>query len=144
MVFVSLLSLAGCRAPDLPPARVPLAPKVLRRAFPAVGPEFTSVEFRARPGLVTWHVKNQKKSLVGTLILEDLLLKPGEKAAFVGSKNTLRGCPAIETSMGGGQAILYNNRFRIEVVALDPSVKDTTRSAWLEGFHLEKLKESAP
>jgi hypothetical protein len=138
------LVLAGCRPRTVPPAPEPFAPEVLRHAFPAVGPGFTTVEFRARAGLVTWHVKNKKKALVGTLMIEDLVAKPEARATFTGSKNTRRGCPAIETSMGGGEAFLYDNRFRIEAVALDPSVKETTRTRWLEGFQLQKLKKSAP
>jgi hypothetical protein len=142
-VLLPFLTLASCQH-TTPAAPKPLGPETLRRTFPDVGPEFTTVELRARAGLVTWQVKNKKSALVGTLMLEDLLLKPEEKSAFVGAKNTRRGCPAIETSMGGGEAFLFENRFQIEAVALDPSVKETTRSAWLEGFHLEKLKESAP
>jgi len=136
-LFLGFLILAGCPKPATPTL---LPPSRLREAFPSLTTPFTTTEFRARPGLVNLHVKKQGK-LVGMLIVEDLLESPEKRTPFDAATQKVLDCPAIPTSMGGGLALLYEKRFRVEVSAMDPSVSDTQRRQWLEGFHLSALKE---
>ncbi|MGC4042231.1 MAG: hypothetical protein QM758_00315 [Armatimonas sp.] len=75
------------------------------------------------------------------LIIEDLLESSEQRAMFDTASQKVLGCPAVPTSMGGGLALLYKKRFKVEATAMDPSISDSQRRAWLEGFHLEELKE---
>jgi hypothetical protein len=129
----------GCQKTASVP--VPLSPERLRMVFPALTTPFVAREFRARAGLVTQHVRNAGR-LVGTLSIEDLLDEPEQRAMFAEATQRVQNCPALSTSMGGGMALLYENRFKVEAVALDPAVSDDMRRGWLEGFRLETLKES--
>lgn len=135
-LLLGLLILAGCPTPAKPTLT---PPDKLREAFPALTTPFTLTEFRARPGLVNQHIKKQG-NLVGMLLLEDLLESPEKRALFASSSQRIKDCPAMSTSMGGGLALLYNNRFKAEVIAMNPSITDTQRRQWLEGFHFDVLK----
>jgi hypothetical protein len=111
----------------------------LRSTLPDVRPPFTAVEFRARPGLVNYHLR-KNKDLVGMIVIEDLLEQPEKRALFARSPDRVQGCPSISTSMGGGLALLYKDRFRAEVIALTPAISDRQRRRWLEEFHLNSLE----
>jgi hypothetical protein len=135
------LLLSGCpKLAPVPPPAV-LSPERLREAFPTLTTPFVAREFRARPGLVNKHVHKAGK-LVGTLLIEDLRDSPEQRALFEKAPLQVQRCPAISTSMGGGIALLYQNRFKVEAVALDPAVSEGTCRRWLEGFRLSALKEA--
>lgn len=136
-LLLGLLTLAGCPTPAKPTL---LPPEQLRKAFPALTTPFILTEFRSRPGLMNQHVKKQGK-LVGMLVVEDLLESPEKQTMFASASQEIKDSPVLSTSMGGGLALLYKKRFKVEVIAMDPSVSDTLRHQWLEGFHLDALKE---
>lgn len=142
-----LLALSGCDAPAAPPRDVAaptasprvLGPEKLRTVFPKLDAPLTFAEFRAKPGIVTKHVRRGGE-LVGTMFVMDLLGDAAALKEFDGATQKIHGYPAISTSMGGGVAVLAEGRFRIEVVALAPEVTDAVRARWLEGFAWATLK----
>jgi hypothetical protein len=147
-VFVILsLSLFGCdenasvpvSKASAAPAPISLSAEKLRDVFPKIGSPLTVVEFRAKPGIVTKHVRKGDLP-IATLMVQDLLGDSGAIREFDGASAKAAGYPAISTSMGGGVAVLAENRFRVEVVSLGPEVTDKVRSQWLEGFRWETLK----
>ena len=144
---LALLALSGCDAPAAPPQAVAapkaspsvLGPEKLRTIFPKLEPSLTLAEFRAKPGIVTKHVRKGGE-LVGTILVIDLLGDSAALKEFDGATQKFHGYPAISTSMGGGVAVLVEGRFRVEVVALAPEVTDAVRARWLEGFAWTTLK----
>ena len=81
--------------------------------------------------------------LVGTLMVLDLFGDPAGRKEFDGAKKNANGYPTVSTSMGGGVAILVEDRFRVEVVSLGPEVPDSLRAKWLDSFDWKALKGMA-
>lgn len=147
-----LLLAAGC-APEPSPVATPTptptpAPSVPASELKAVLPKppagFTAKVFKERPGLVSVHLR-KGDDLVGTFVVLDRNRERGVSAdAFAGSKEvTVRGYPAVSTSMGGGVAVLVEDRFQVEAVSIGPTLTAAVRDRWLAATDFDRLKALA-
>lgn len=131
-------ALCGCRnALTTVPSLVTGAD--LSRCLPPLPPGFEAKQFLKGKDIVTYHIYKGTRT-VATICIKDLVGNKEERdALFSTATQTFRGCPAISTSMGGGRAVLAANRFRVEVVSLDPDIGEKRRDAWLGAIDYDRL-----